>query len=82
MERPANEAPMQRIRHSIKLIAFQTFAFLLWSTVAGAAEPATSTRLTSIFAPESTPATSIFHLSMFVLTIAAVIFVVVFTLLG
>jgi len=78
---PGNETPMRRIKHSIKLIAFQTFAFLLWSTATGAAEPAASTGLTNIFAPESTPAKSIFHLSMFVLAITAIIFVVVFTLL-
>jgi cytochrome c oxidase subunit II len=76
-----NETPMRRIKHSIKPIAFQTFAFLLASTATGAAEPAASTGLTNIFAPESTPAKSIFHLSMFVLAITAVIFVVVFTLL-
>src|SRR5215831_2259366 len=70
---------MRRIKTSIKLIASQTFAFLLWSTATGAAEPAT--RLTSIFAAESTPAKSIFHLSMFVLAITAIVFVVVFTLL-
>src|SRR5215467_12227340 len=65
-----------------KLSTFQTLAFLFWSTAtAGAAEPATSTGLTSIFAAESTPAKSIFHLSMFVLAITAIIFVVVFTLL-
>jgi cytochrome c oxidase subunit II len=76
-----NEMPIRRIKNSIKLIAFQTFAFLLWSTAVGAAEPAASTGLTSIFAAESTPAKSIFHLSMFVLAITAIIFVVVFTLL-
>src|SRR5215470_13152641 len=72
---------MRRIKTSIKLITSQTFAFLLWSTASSAAEPATSTGLTSIFAPESTPAKSIFHLSMFVLAITGIIFVVVFTLL-
>jgi len=36
---------------------------------------------TNIFAPESTPAKSIFDLSMFVLAITGIIFVVVFTLL-
>src|SRR5262245_61131702 len=76
-----NETPMRRIRNSIKLIAFQTFAFLLWSAHAVAAESAASTGLTNIFAPESTPAKSIFHLSMFVLSITAIIFVAVFTLL-
>src|SRR5262245_21257633 len=65
-----------------KLSTFQTFAFLFWSTAtAGAAEPAASTGLLNIFAPESTPAKSIFHLSMFVLAITGIIFVVVFTLL-
>src|SRR5215467_2961292 len=78
---PVNEMPMRRIKTSIKLIAPQTFAFLLWSTATSAAEPAASTTLTSIFAPESTPAKSIFHLSVFVLSITAIIFVVVFTLL-
>jgi cytochrome c oxidase subunit II len=47
-----------------------------------AVEPtAPSTGLTNIFAPESTPAKSIFHLSLFVLAITGIIFVVVFTLL-
>jgi cytochrome c oxidase subunit II len=75
------EMRMQRIKNSIKLIAVQTFAFLLSSTARGAAEPAASTGLTNIFAPESTPAKSIFHLSMFVLVITGIIFVVVFTLI-
>jgi len=65
----------------VQFSAFQILAFLFWS-MAGAAEPATSsTGLTNIFAPESTPAKSIFQLSMFVLAITAIIFVVVFTLL-
>src|SRR5262249_33831233 len=77
-----NETPMGRIKNSIKLSTFQTLAFLFWSTVtACAAEPGASTGLTNIFAPESTPAKSIFHLSMFVLAITGIIFVVVFTLL-
>jgi len=73
--------PMRRIKNSITLIAFQAFVFLLCCTATGAAEPAGSTVITSIFAPESTPAKSIFHLSMFVLAITGIIFVVVFTLL-
>jgi cytochrome c oxidase subunit II len=44
------------------------------------AEPSHST-LTSIFSPESTPAKSIFNLSLFVLAITGIIFAVVFTLL-
>jgi cytochrome c oxidase subunit 2 len=54
----------------------------LSAATAAAAEPTSqSTGLTNIFAPESTPAKSIFDLSLFVLAITAVIFVVVFTLL-
>src|SRR5262245_4318480 len=41
-------------------------------------EPST---LTNIFAPESTPARSIFDLSMFVLTVTGLIFLIVFALL-
>ena len=72
---------MRRIKNSIKPIALQIFAFLLWSMTAGAAEPPASRGLTNIFAPESTPAKAILHLSMFVLAITGIIFVVVFTLL-
>ena len=49
-------------------------------TTAAAAKPS-STSGTNIFAPESTPARSIFHLSVFVLAITGIIFAVVFTLL-
>jgi cytochrome c oxidase subunit 2 len=60
----------------------QIFLVVLWCAVAAAAQPATpSTGLENIFAPESTPAKSIFDLSRFVLAITAVIFVVVCTLL-
>jgi cytochrome c oxidase subunit 2 len=45
------------------------------------AEPGTSLSPTNIFAPASTPANSIFGLSLFVLAITAAIFVVVVTLL-
>src|SRR5262245_3591126 len=76
-----NQVPLRRIKHSIKLITFLTLALSLWSASADAAEPAKPTGLTNIFAPESTPATSIFHLSMFVLAITGIIFIVVFTLL-
>src|SRR5262245_39663992 len=73
---------MWRIKHSVKPRAFQVFAFVFWSTAtASAAEPVAPTGLTNIFAPESTPAKSIFDLSMFVLAITAIIFFVVFTLL-
>ena len=46
------------------------------------AEPMTFASPTNIFAPVSTPAKSIFGLSMFVLAVTAAIFVVVFTVLA
>jgi cytochrome c oxidase subunit 2 len=55
---------------------------LFWfAAAAGAQIAAPSSGLENIFAPESTPAKSIYDLSLFVLAIAAVIFVVVCTLL-
>jgi cytochrome c oxidase subunit II len=57
-----------------------TFCSIATAAGSAAAEPARA--LTSIFAPESTPAKSIVGLSMFVLAITAVIFVVVSTLLA
>ncbi len=50
--------------------------FLAAKTLAENSQP-----LTSVFSPESTPAKSIFDLSIFVLSITGIIFVVVFTLL-
>jgi cytochrome c oxidase subunit 2 len=66
------------IRRAIKM-----FAFLFCSTAVGALAEAASSPLssTSIFAPASTPANKIFGLSIFVLSVSAVIFAVVFTLL-
>src|ERR1700676_3539614 len=46
-----------------------------------AAESPGSNRISSIFKPHSTPAESIYHLSLFVLGITALIFLVVFSLL-
>jgi heme/copper-type cytochrome/quinol oxidase subunit 2 len=58
-------------------------ALLIASMVSHAlAEPMTFASPTNIFAPVSTPAKSIFGLSMFVLAVTAAIFVVVFTLLA
>lgn len=72
---------MQRVEKSIKT-AVQVFPFLLWSVTAAAAKSSPrSSDLTNIFAPESTPAKSIFDLSLFVLSITGIIFVVVCTLL-
>ena len=71
---------MQGKTSSIRLNAL--CAFLFFSIPRAVAEPAaSSTGLENIFAPESTPARSIFDLSLFVLAITAVIFVVVCTLL-
>src|SRR3984957_5330701 len=47
-----------------------------------AAESPGSNRIPSIFKPHSTPAESIYHLSLFVLGITALIFLVVFSLLS
>jgi cytochrome c oxidase subunit 2 len=55
--------------------------FTAIAMAAGSAAAGPATRLTSIFAPESTPARSIVDLSMFVLAITATIFIVVATLL-
>src|SRR6476660_10091177 len=72
---------MWRLKNSTTLTVLQIIAFLSCSmAIATAAEPS-STGLTNIFAPETTPAKSIFDLSMFVLAITGIIFVVVFTLL-
>jgi cytochrome c oxidase subunit 2 len=52
-----------------------------FAVATGVAAAAQRPALTNIFAPESTPARSIVHLSMFVLTVTGVIFIVVSTLL-
>ncbi|HEV2728620.1 MAG TPA: cytochrome c oxidase subunit II [Terriglobales bacterium] len=65
---------------SIGTQMIQIGAFLLLSLVMAAAD-SSSTGLENIFAPESTPAKSIFDLSVFVLIITGIIFVVVFILL-
>ena len=64
--------------HGLRAIALLWWPFATVSVAEAAAQPGT---LTSIFAPETTPAHSIFNLSMLVLAITAVIFVVVGSLL-
>jgi cytochrome c oxidase subunit 2 len=60
----------------------QIFAFLFWFIAATASATADSpTSSTNIFAPASTPAKTIFGLSLFVLALTAVIFIVVAGLL-
>jgi cytochrome c oxidase subunit 2 len=68
---------------SVTRSARHVFAFFfLYMVAAAAAEPAGSPfSSTNIFAPASTPAKTIFGLSVFVLVVTGVIFVVVFTLL-
>jgi cytochrome c oxidase subunit II len=69
---------MQRVKNSMVEAALRTVVFLLCCTaVAAAADPSS----TNIFAPQSTPAKSIFDFSLFVLTITGIIFVVVATLI-
>jgi cytochrome c oxidase subunit 2 len=61
--------------------AISTFASLFWTLAATAASKAGPPTNTNIFAPESTPAKSIYDLSIMVLSITGVIFFVVFSLL-
>jgi cytochrome c oxidase subunit 2 len=72
-------------KNSIAVGVLQRFVFVLSSAaIAAAAAEAAAPPLspTNIFAPVSTPAKSIFGLSIFVLAVTAAIFVVVFTLLA
>ena len=65
-------------------IGWNVFAILgplIGCVARGAAQTTSSSNVTSIFAPESTPAKSIFDLSLLVLTVTGIIFLVVFTLL-
>lgn len=72
---------MRRTKYSIIARGFQMLALFFWFTVAAAAQSATRPTNTNIFSPESTPAKSIVHLSIFVFVITGIIFVVVGTLL-
>jgi cytochrome c oxidase subunit II len=71
---------MRCTQKSIANVVVLTVALLLCSAASAAAD-SPSTGLTNIFSPESTPARSIFDLSMFVLAVTGIIFAVVFTLL-
>jgi cytochrome c oxidase subunit II len=71
---------MWRTKKSIIVNVVGMFALLFGSITAAAVKPS-STTLTNIFAPETTPGRSIFNLSIFVLVICGIIGVVVFTLL-
>ena len=71
---------MQPVKNTLIRTAVLSAAFLFCSMTGVVAE-ASASGPTNIFAPESTPANSIFHLSIFVLAITGIIFAVVFTLL-
>src|SRR3974390_797634 len=76
------KAQMQSEQRPVIRRAVEIFVFL-FSSIALAAEPASSpVSSTNIFAPASTPARTIFGLSLFVLSVTGAIFVVVFTLLA
>jgi cytochrome c oxidase subunit II len=71
---------MQRVKETVRT-ALRPVALLFCCMSSAVAEGASSTGPTNIFSPQSTPARSIFHLSLFVLAITGIIFAVVFTLL-
>ena len=72
---------MQRVKTNIVRTASHSVLFLFCFMSRAAAAVASSTGPTNIFAPQSTPAKSIVHLSLFVLCITGIIFAVVSTLL-
>jgi cytochrome c oxidase subunit 2 len=72
---------VQLVTNRILRISLSSVAFLFCCMAAAAAADPSSISQTNIFAPQSTPAKSILHLSILVLTITGIIFVVVSTLL-
>jgi cytochrome c oxidase subunit II len=71
----------QRVKNRVIKVALCWFAFLFcWMSTAAAADPSSGSQ-TNIFAPQSTPAKAILHLSILVLTTTGIIFVVVSSLL-
>jgi len=72
---------MRRMKNSIVLNALGMLALAGCLLTRAAAADSSSTGLLNIFKPETTPAKSIFDLSIFVLVITGIIFVVVFTLI-
>jgi cytochrome c oxidase subunit II len=71
----------QRVKYAVLSIVLRSVAFLFCCVTRAAAADPSSMGRTSIFAPESTPAKSILHLSILVLTTTGIIFVVVSALL-
>ena len=72
---------MQGMKTTIPRTALHSMVLLFCSVTMATAAVARSTGPTNIFAPQSTPAKSIFNVSIFVLVITGIIFAVVFTLL-
>jgi cytochrome c oxidase subunit II len=71
----------RNVKHATLRPALRSVAFLFCSISTAAAADPSSMGPTNIFAPQSTPARSIFELSLFVLIITGIIFVVVAALL-
>jgi cytochrome c oxidase subunit 2 len=69
------------VKSRILRISLRTVAFLYCCMSTAVAADPSSTSLTNIFAPQSTPAQSILHLSILVLSITGIILVVVSVLL-
>jgi cytochrome c oxidase subunit II len=80
----SDQMQMRGRKNSKPLSVLQMFFVVFWSIAAAAATDPTAPLMspTNIFAPASTPAKSIFGLSLFVLAVTGAIFVVVFTLLA
>jgi cytochrome c oxidase subunit II len=72
---------MQGVKHTIRAAVYSAELLFCCLGRAAADSGAFSPSQTNIFAPQSTPARAIFHLSFFVLAITGIIFVVVATLL-
>src|SRR5579862_1186608 len=82
-EGKAAESCQRRSSVHLRWIAYSAMvgAFLLASSGLLSAQPAGPSPIPSIFDPHSTPAHDIYHLSLFVLSICAAIFLVVFSLI-
>ena len=82
IEPDGSKGLVQQMNHSKFVPLLSTVAAFLLMNGSVVAEPSNSIiNSTNIFAPASTPAKSIEHLSFFVLIITAIIFLIVFTLL-
>lgn len=69
-----------RVARWARLAALVTIG-MLWACLGLGAQPGDGSQIPSIFAPQSTPADELYHLSLFVLSVCAGIFIVVFVLL-